>query len=59
MLQMGYVIEFIKYISKRSQVVCHQLTWNMKTNMYVDEDMHHKDGNYRTPVNIWCFTETT
>jgi len=41
--QMGYVIEFIKYISKKSQVVGHQLIWNMRTNMYTDEEMQHKD----------------
>lgn len=40
---MGYIAEFIKYISKKSQVVCHQLIWNMKTNMFIDEDMHQKD----------------
>lgn len=43
-LQMGYVAEFIKYIGKKSQVVGHQLIWNMKTNMYMDEEMHHKDS---------------
>lgn len=41
---MGYLIEFIKYISKRSQVVAHQLIWNMQTNMYVDEEMTTKDS---------------
>ncbi|XP_053985852.1 phosphatidylinositol 4-kinase alpha isoform X1 [Hylaeus volcanicus] len=40
---MGYVIEFIKKISKRSQVVAHQLIWNMHTNMYMDEDRQIKD----------------
>lgn len=42
-LQMGYVTEFIKHISKRSQIVAHQLIWNMQTNMYMDEDQQHKD----------------
>ncbi|BET02066.1 Phosphatidylinositol 4-kinase [Nesidiocoris tenuis] len=45
---MGYVIEFIKNISKRSQIVGHQLIWNMKTNMYIDEEMHNKDSLYDT-----------
>lgn len=41
---MGYVAEFIKHISKRSQIVAHQLIWNMQTNMYIDEEQMHKDG---------------
>ncbi|XP_012059018.1 PREDICTED: phosphatidylinositol 4-kinase alpha [Atta cephalotes] len=40
---MGYVIEFIKKIAKRSQVVAHQLIWNMHTNVYTDEDKQIKD----------------
>ncbi|XP_073835112.1 phosphatidylinositol 4-kinase III alpha isoform X2 [Musca autumnalis] len=40
---MGYVTELIKFISKRSQIVAHQLIWNMQTNMYMDEDQQHKD----------------
>lgn len=42
---MGYVTEFIKHISKRSQIVAHQLIWNMQTNMFMDEDQQHKDRN--------------
>ncbi|XP_023247195.1 phosphatidylinositol 4-kinase alpha isoform X2 [Copidosoma floridanum] len=42
---MGYVTEFIKAIAKRSQVVAHQLIWNMHTNMYMDEDKQVKDPN--------------
>lgn len=41
--QMGYVTEFIKHISKRSQIVAHQLIWNMQTNMFMDEDQQQKD----------------
>ncbi|XP_066584253.1 phosphatidylinositol 4-kinase alpha isoform X2 [Prorops nasuta] len=40
---MGYVIEFIKKIAKRSQVVAHQLIWNMHTNMFMDEEKQVKD----------------
>ena len=31
---LGYVKEFIKTISNLSNLVAHQLIWNMQTNMY-------------------------
>lgn len=53
---MGYVVEFIKYIARKSQIVAHQLLWNMQTNMYSDEDMKHKDGKILIyKVNHWYF----
>lgn len=43
---MGYIAEFIKSLADRSQLVAHQLLWNMKTNMYKDEDSLMKDGTF-------------
>ena len=40
---LGYVQEFIKSISQRSNLVAHQIIWNMEANMYTDEDGVEKD----------------
>ncbi|QQP57676.1 Uncharacterized protein FKW44_002744 [Caligus rogercresseyi] len=40
---LGFVKEFIKTISKKSNLVAHQLIWNMETNMFTDEEGLEKD----------------
>lgn len=49
---MGYIAEFIKSLADRSQLVAHQLLWNMKTNMFKDEDSLVKDGILIYNVNV-------
>lgn len=47
--QMGYISEFIKSMAERSQLVTHQLLWNMNTNMFKDDDSQSRDGEVSRP----------
>ncbi|CAG0888264.1 unnamed protein product [Cyprideis torosa] len=47
---MGYMLEFLRSNVSRSQLVCHQLIWNMQTNVFRDEEGHIKDADLYEPL---------
>lgn len=47
----GYTKNYIKTAAKRSQLLMHQLVWNMRTNMYRDENGQEPDPELHDTLN--------
>ncbi|KAL5111912.1 Phosphatidylinositol 4-kinase alpha [Taenia crassiceps] len=56
--KLGYMSEFILSSAHRSPLLAHQLLWNMKTNIYRDEEGHDKDLDIGSQLE-WMSEEIT
>ncbi|KAM3184690.1 hypothetical protein ACTXT7_007851 [Hymenolepis weldensis] len=56
--KLGYMSEFILSCAHRSPLLAHQLLWNMKTNIYRDEEGREKDIDIGSQLE-WMSEEIT